>query len=225
MRSHAHGRSNAASHSIECVDGPEGRSRHVYLRSQDPEWVGCAPVVFLGLIRNVLSLLASVDADRVTVLPSLRTPPVARVTHALSCDAVHWERLRLLSAVVARLYGPRAFRPAHQADEPLPPLARDVDAKQDTAGGQRAGGHDRSTSVVIASGLSPPECASITFDALPPWLSDWMVHNPTGRLRANRHRCSVRNGELSQNVPTALTRRVEPLWHNNIDSLMGCSMV
>jgi len=81
-------------------------------RPVEPEWVGpCAPGAFLGLSRDLLSLLASLDADGGTVLAEYLPDRGWEFPRLRRCRCRPWvllsigERLSLISAVVALLRG------------------------------------------------------------------------------------------------------------------------
>jgi TniQ protein len=131
----------------------------------EPEWVGpCAPGVFLGLSRDLLSLLASLDADGATVLAEYLPDRGWEFPRLRRCRCRPWvllsigERLSLVSAVVALLRGRgRRLRPGHRAEDPFQQLwPAMTTAQRDTVRRQaRRWPPPIRRRVVTASALSP----------------------------------------------------------------------
>jgi hypothetical protein len=99
-------------------------------RPVEPEWVGpCAPAAFLALSRDLLSLLASLDADGGTVLAEYLPERGWEFPHLRRRRCRPWmllsngERLGLVSAVVAVLRGRgQRPRPGYRAHDPFQQL-------------------------------------------------------------------------------------------------------
>jgi hypothetical protein len=94
-------------------------------RAVDPEWIGpCEPRVFLGLVRTLLILLASLDVRGTTVLAEHLLVSGGEFPRLRRCRCRPWvllstgERGRLLTAVVVVLRG-RGKRSGHHVDDPF----------------------------------------------------------------------------------------------------------
>jgi hypothetical protein len=105
---------------LECAQG----------EAVDAAWVGpCPPVIFLQLIRDLLTLLVSVDADGRTVLAEYLPDRGWEYPRLSRRRARRWawcaigERLSLMGAVVAVLRAPRRRAAARRPlDDPFKPL-------------------------------------------------------------------------------------------------------